>query len=297
MERPCGLLLLDKPTGPTSHDVVAVVRRACGERRAGHAGTLDPLASGLLLVCLGAATRICEYLVGHDKRYDVEARLGAETDSHDAQGEFTMRHEGPLPDDDAIARAVEAFHGEVVQVPPAYSAVKVGGEPLYRRARRGEAVVAKPRRVSVYSFAWDRPNLSLLRLHVHCSAGTYVRSLVHDLGHALGCGAYVESLRRTAVGRFAVDEALSLDEARARLARGDLSALLPIRDALSDMPVVVFDEQASSRLRMGQAVPGGTAAGSQPHLALAEDGQALGIVCAVGETWRARKVFAYGGTA
>lgn len=294
MTRPCGLLLLDKPGGPTSHDAVAAIRRASGERRVGHAGTLDPIATGLLPVCLGPATRICEYLSGHDKRYHVEAWLGVETTTYDRTGEVVATYNGVLPTDGEVGAAVASLVGEILQRPPAYSAIKIRGKPLYLHARQGTPVLAPLRRVSVYSFEWKRLEAARLSFAVHCSTGTYVRSLVHDVGRLLGCGAHVAELRRLAVGPFKVEEAWPLDEASARLAAGDWSLLIDMRKALSTMPVVSFDELASARLRCGQTIAGPDAQTRDQHLALDEQGCALGIVVPTpdGRLWRPRKVFA-----
>jgi len=312
VEPPCGLLLLDKPAGPSSHDVVAAIRRASGERRVGHAGTLDPIATGLLLVCIGPATRICEYLAGCDKRYYVEARLGVETATYDRTGEVVATFEGVLPTDSEIAAALDLFQGELIQQPPMYSAVKINGKPLYLYARKGIAVPVSSRKVTIHSLSWRRPEAALLQLTVHCSAGTYIRSLVHDLGRVLSCGAHVTELRRLSVGPFNVEDAWTLDEATRHLAAGDWSLLHSIRDALAHMPVVWFDELASARLRWGQTVAGPASQSGGHHLGLDQQGRILGIVVPAtepvlsdlsslgqslseakdGQLWRPHKVFA-----
>jgi tRNA pseudouridine55 synthase len=289
---PSGVLPVDKPVGMTSHDVVDAVRRAAGERRVGHAGTLDPLATGLLLVCLGQATRISEYLAGHDKTYAVEARLGIETDTYDAEGTVVATYEGDLPGDEAIDQAVGSLVGHIEQMPPAYSAIKAGGKPLYWYARRGEKPAVQPRRVSIHSLTWRRLETSLLSLDVACSAGTYVRSLVHDLGHLLGCGAYVTGLRRLSSGPCEITEALPLAEAVDRLEARDWSALLGFREALSGMPTPVFDEDTVRRLSLGQRVACDVIGQAGPHLALDAGGTAFAIVEPGGQPglWQPRKV-------
>lgn len=296
MRRLSGILLLDKPAGITSQGAIAVLRRASGERRVGHAGTLDPLATGLLPVLFGPATRISEYLVGHDKRYLVTARLGIETATYDSDGDVTATYTGPLPTDAEVDEAVCSLVGPQMQVPPAYSAVKVGGQPLYRRARRGEAVILKARAVTVHSLCWQRSSAETISLQVHCSAGTYVRSLVHDLGVRLGCGAHVSALRRVAVGGFGVEGALGLAEAEAIFRLGQLPSMLSIAEALPGMPRVVFDADDGSRLCRGQPVPGAAPAAEGEHLALDSRGQALAVVVYVTEAgrWRASKVFVQG---
>ncbi|MHB0875055.1 MAG: tRNA pseudouridine(55) synthase TruB [Anaerolineae bacterium] len=294
MRRLCGALLLDKPVGITSQGAVAVMRRASGERRIGHAGTLDPLATGLLVLCFGPATRICEYLVGHDKRYAVEARLGVQTATYDAEGEVTATYEGPLPSDEAIAAALRSLEGEQMQSPPAYSAIKVAGKPLYWHARRGQTVEVDARRVVVYSLAWQRPAVDTVTLTLHCSSGTYVRSLVHDLGVRLGCGAHVVALRRLSVGPFRIEEAVTLAEAEAAFRAGSTPPMLSIAAALPQMPRVRLDAAAVAHLTMGQQVEGPPPEGEGDHLAVNEQGEAIAVAAYVADTglWQPRKVFA-----
>ncbi|MGI6209168.1 MAG: tRNA pseudouridine(55) synthase TruB [Anaerolineae bacterium] len=290
-----GVLLVDKPVGPTSHDVVAAVRRASRQRKAGHAGTLDPLASGLLIVCLGAATRITEYLTLHDKVYEVEARLGVTTDTYDAEGQVTSRYDGPLPDDDSLREVIGSFCGEVLQTPPAFSAVKVEGVPLHRRARRGELPdQVPPRRVVIQSIDWTRPERARLNLRVHCSSGTYIRSLVHDIGRALGCGAHVTALRRTVSGSFSVEQALPLEEVESRLRNGDYDWILDVGEALPDWPRLLLDGEAARRLAQGQAVVGPQPDCDHPHLVASPSGSLFAIAEYDQEQqrWRPTKVLA-----
>ncbi len=294
MAQPCGLLLVDKPRGPTSHDVVAAVRRAAKERRVGHAGTLDPLATGLLLVCLGPATRISEYLVGHRKGYEVEARLGVTTDTLDAEGMVTSRWEGSLPTDAEISEAVDGFRGDLLQMPPAYSAVKVGGKPLYRYAREGRPVVANPRPVTIYDLEWRRLGPETIHLSVDCSSGTYVRSLVHDIGQRLNCGAHVTGLRRVRSGPFDIAAALPLPRALERLESGDTTILLDITQALTDLPRIEMGAEAVAYLRQGRPVAGeGTCAPSVTHIAVDRLGSAVAMVEWWPDiaSWRPVKVF------
>jgi len=231
-----GLLLVDKPAGLTSHDVVDRIRRAAGIRRVGHTGTLDPGATGLLVLCLGKATRLSEHLTGLDKTYEGVMRLGVITDSYDLDG--AVLEERPVPGLTAqqIQTVCDGFTGEIEQIPPMVSAVKVGGERLYKKARKGEVVERKPRRVTVQEFkilAYDAPDA---RLRVQCTSGTYVRALCHDAGAALGCGAVLASLRRTFVGTHAVARAQPVD---AFTGSGAVQAhLLPMEEAL-DLPEVV----------------------------------------------------------
>ncbi len=289
-----GVALVDKPVGPTSHGVVAAVRRAVGQKRVGHAGTLDPLASGLLLVLMGSATRLAEYLVGHDKQYSVEARLGVQTDTYDAEGAVTSRWEGELPTDDEIECVVSARRGQQWQEPPAYSAVKVHGQPLHRLARRGTPGRAAPRLVHIHSLEWSRPRPERLGLLVGCSAGTYIRSLVHDIGLALGCGAHVTGLRRTRSGPFLVEQALSLEDTCRCLAEGDTSLLLDPVTVLPHIPTVRLGIAEVEKVLVGQAVAGPEPAADGAHLLL--DGSARAVALAHWDAaeslWRPRKVLA-----
>lgn len=212
------LLPLDKPSGPSSFAMVALLRRLSGVRKVGHAGTLDPFASGLLLLLTGPATRRQDAWMGMDKRYHVTVRLGRTSDSHDRTGRPGPVHAGPLPDREALEAALPAFIGEGEQIPPMFSAIHVGGKRLYQLAREGKTVERAPRPVVVHSLGlagWDPP---LAELELHCGKGYYVRSLVRDLGRVLGCGAWVEELRRTAIGEFAVADAWRPEELRRELA-------------------------------------------------------------------------------
>jgi len=281
-----GLLLLDKPVGPTSHDVVARVRRAAGLRRVGHAGTLDPLAGGLLLLGLGPAARFLEYLVGLDKTYETTVRLGRATTTYDAEGEVTAERPVDVTAAD-VAAALAAFRGPIRQVVPPHSAVKRDGRPLYESARRGETIDLPQRDVVIYALdllAYDPP---LLALRVACSSGTYIRSLAHDLGAALGCGGHVATLRRTAVGAFPVAQAVSLEA----LTPETLAAhLLPPEAAVAHMPRLEVDEVEATRLSLGQRLP--AAAGATPGdvAAFGPGGRFLGVVEIDGDVARPRKM-------
>ena len=281
-----GLLVIDKPVGPTSHDVVGRVRRAAGTRRVGHAGTLDPLASGVLLVCVGRATRLAEYLVGLDKGYETTIRLGQTTNTYDAEGEVTA--ERPVEvDAAAIVAALDAFRGSIRQRVPPFSAVKRDGQPLYKSARRGEAIDLPEREVTIHALdllAYEPP---LLTLRMAVSSGTYVRSLAHDLGQALGCGGHVVALRRTSVGRFADSRAIALDELTPDTLRGHL---LPPAAAVAHLPRVEFDEAAAAELGFGRRVPAPANSPAGDMAAFGPDGLLLGIVAVEAGEWRARKM-------
>ena len=224
-----GVLVVDKPAGPTSHDVVAAVRRAAGQHRVGHTGTLDPAATGVLVVCLGRAARLVRFLQAGTKTYAARMALGVETTSQDADGEVVATADASHIDERTLCEALTRFQGEIEQVPPMVSALKVGGERLHERARRGEEVDRAPRLVRVHALVLDafepgeRAEASFL---VTCSAGTYVRTIAHDVGRALGVGASLTALRRVANGPFTLDDAHPVDDVVVAGAEGRLPDLL-----------------------------------------------------------------------
>lgn len=251
-----GVLPVDKPVGPTSHDIVARARRALGTHRVGHTGTLDPFASGLLLLVVDAATRLSPYLTGMDKRYRAEVRLGVGTDSHDLDGAVVSESNAWREvDRGAVETALAGFRGALSQRPPVYSAKKVGGESAHRRARRGEVVELAPVAVTVHSLELVRFELPLVELDIHCSSGTYVRAFARDLGEALGMGAHLTALRRTAVGSFSVDDAVTID----RLDEDAPASWITPDEALrrAGLPGVEVDADDVRRLVHGQAVTAG----------------------------------------
>lgn len=251
-----GLLVIHKPSGPTSHDIVAGVRRGTGERQVGHAGTLDPLAEGVLVLALGQATRLVEYLVDATKSYQAEVTLGVSTDSYDMQGQVVSRRDVP-PDLNAarLEDVLERFRGEIDQVPPVYSAIKVKGKSAHARVRSGENVTLAPRRVTIHELglpAFEPPRISL---SVRCSAGTYIRSLAHDVGEVLGCGAVLTHLVRTESGAFRLEDAVAWNSLQASFSMGSWQEyLLPADAALKDWPLVRLDEEAMERLRHGMSI-------------------------------------------
>ena len=283
-----GVLPVDKPDGPTSHDVVAMARRALRTRRIGHTGTLDPFATGLLLLCVGPATRLAEYLTGMDKRYEAVARLGQATDTLDRTGTVVSRSDAwSALDDDAIRAAFESQRGPLRQRPPVYSAKKVGGRRAYELARAGAAVEPEPVDVTIRSLevtGMDGPDVAF---RMHCSSGTYVRAVARDAGEALGVGAHLVALRRTHVGEFGVDEALPLD--RLGDAPAVEAALIPPLRALRHLPTVAVDAEEAGRVRHGQALD---AAGRAPEglVALSAEGALLAVAESDGGRIRPRKV-------
>ena len=205
-----GAVLIDKPTGPTSHDVVDAIRRKFGIKKVGHCGTLDPAATGLLIIVLGRGTKLSEKLMGDDKVYDGTIKFGETTDSYDADGQITGSLPVPPLTLDQLNTEAATFIGDLMQTPPMVSAIKKDGVPLYKLARKGIAVEREPRLIHIYNFRFTTYNEPLGTFKVACTKGTYVRSLAHDLGHKLGCGAHLTRLRRSASGRFDVADALPL---------------------------------------------------------------------------------------
>jgi tRNA pseudouridine55 synthase len=277
-----GALLIDKPAGPTSHDIVAFVRRSLTVDRAGHTGTLDPLATGLLIVLVGSATRLARFLAADEKEYIADIRLGVATPTYDAaslsDGVRWPMADGRGPMDGELDLVLDRFRGSFLQVPPQYSAKKLGSVPAYEKARKNEPVELKPVQVFVralevlHASAIDhRPSVidphGLLRLRVVASAGFYVRSLAHDIGEALGCGAHLEALRRTRVGRFRVDDALTLD----RVESDGAARLAPASDLLGHMTAVTVTELGVRRIAHGNPVtPSLTENGLSPLFPLTE---------------------------
>ena len=245
-----GILLIDKPKGPTSHDVVARIRKTSGERSVGHTGTLDPMATGLLPLVMGKATRLATFLSGHVKTYDAGIRLGFATDTDDAEGDAIGEPVTSLPDDDAIDRALAAFRGTFEQRPPAHSAKKVEGKRAYDLARQQKAVELAPVTVTVQTLERTSRDGEVVHLTVTASAGFYVRALARDLGRAVGCGAHLASLRRTRIGPFVVAAGVPLEEAE-RLGREVSRRALSPAAALPDLPALVLTEAGLSRCRHG----------------------------------------------
>lgn len=284
-----GVVVVDKPAGWTSHDVVGRVRRLAGTRRVGHAGTLDPMATGVLVVGVNRATRLLTYLVGHDKEYRATVRLGQATVTDDAEGAVTGSHGAPTVDAEALAAAVAALTGPLDQVPSSVSAVKVDGRRSYARVRAGETVALAARPVVVHRFdvldvraltAADGTPVTDVDVVVGCSSGTYVRALARDLGAALGTGGHLTALRRTRVGPFTLDDARTLD------ALGDAFAMLDLATVgRRCFPVRDLDDAETTDVRHGRGVASGVVEGgvaeggaAEPVAAIAPDGRLVALL-------------------
>lgn len=250
-----GLLLVDKPAGPTSHDVVQAARRALHERRIGHTGTLDPAATGLLLLCVGKATRLQQYLLAWPKTYCGEIRLGFATATYDAEGE-PLAEPQPAPPltAEVLAELQARFSGELQQLPPPYSAKKSAGKKFYELARAGEEVPLEPKRVTVHSIVLERVADDRIAFEVSCSSGTYVRSLAHDLGEALGCGGHLAKLRRTRIGPWEVSRAVPGEVLAQRPREVDPGAFVALSERVLPIPEVTLNPTALDHFVHGQEV-------------------------------------------
>ena len=250
-----GALVVDKPVGMTSHDVVQAIRNGTGLRRAGHTGTLDPRASGVLVILVGPAVRLSEYVSASDKRYQAIIRLGGSTDTFDAEGKVTPTKDPVNVTETQFEEALKTFIGEIEQTPPPYSAVKVQGRKAYEMARQGEEVDLAPRKITVHHLEvleWTPPEVVI---DVHCSSGTYVRSLANDLGVMLGCGAYLVGLRRTKSGRFSLRDSVPLRKLQEAFTAGNwYQYLIPAAEALGDWPAVELNPDEVEGVRHGHRV-------------------------------------------
>lgn len=295
-----GILVVAKPAGPTSHDVVALVRRLAATKRVGHGGTLDPFASGVLPVFLGHGTRVVEYHLGDQKAYRATVCFGASSTTDDLEGELTPVA-SPAPTRAAVEAALPGLTGAISQRPPAYSAIKVGGRRAYAMARAGETVELASREVTIHSLdlvSWDDtdPDRPIAVLDVTCSAGTYVRALARDLGGSLGSAAYLGALTRTASGPFTIDDATPLDEIRAAAAEspaGLLPLLLPLDTGLDGFPVVTLTPDELAAVAKGQFIrPAGGLPGPADHYRLVgPDGTLVAIASGAAGRLAPDKVF------
>jgi tRNA pseudouridine55 synthase len=288
-----GVLVVDKPVGLTSHDVVQIVRKGTNIRRAGHTGTLDPRASGVLVILIGPAVRLSEYVSASDKRYQAVVRLGATTDTYDSDGRVV--NQAPVNiTEEQFENVLEKFIGEIEQVPPPYSAVKVKGRKAYEMAREGEEVDLQPRTIEVYNLElleWAPPEAVI---DVYCSSGTYVRSLAHDLGEELGCGAHLVGLRRTKSGRFTLRDAVPLRKLREAFENGNwYQYLIPAAEALSDWPAVDLTPEEVDAIRHGHRIGGEPPEKGTLARGISEQGELVALLefdTDVAE-WQPRKVF------
>ncbi len=290
LEKPVsGFLNINKPSGMTSHDVVAQIRRGLKIKKVGHAGTLDPLATGVLVLCLGSATRLSEYAMKSTKRYRARVWLGVTTDTYDAEGSIQAEHETEHITGENVKNALANFTGEIDQIPPMYSAIKQGGRKLYQLARAGETVERKARRITISAIDmvdWSPPYFTL---DVTCSAGTYIRSLAHDLGEILGVGAHLAALTRTASGVFNLENAVSL---AAVLENDDWQKyILPPDVTLSHWPALHLSVEDADHIRHGRAIPDLEAIDETLTRAYDADGRFIAILKGVDKHWKPHKVF------
>ena len=274
-----GLLLLDKPLGLSSNQALQKARHLLRAEKGGHTGALDPLATGLLPLCFGEATKIAGSLLGSRKAYRAELRLGATTTTADLEGEVVLERPVPPLDEAVLEAALAGLRGRIVQVPPVYSALKQGGEPLYVKARRGEDVQAPPREVEVFRLELLSRTADTLRLEVECGSGTYIRSLAVDLGEALGCGAHLTALHRLWVEPFRIPAMVTLAQLEAAAAQGEAAMdalVLPVAAGLAGWPALALDEEQSVAVTKGQRIQlAGLAPGA--YAAFAPDGRPVAL--------------------
>lgn len=286
---PSGFLNIDKPVGITSHDVVARCRKILGTRKIGHAGTLDPQASGVLILCVGSATRLSEYAMASTKRYHATVHLGRETTTYDTEGEIIAENAINHLDLPSIQAALQPLSGEIAQLPPAFSAIKQDGKKLYELARAGKIVDPAPRRVILHEIQvldWQPP---FLTLDITCGAGTYIRSIAHDLGAALGVGGSLRDLRRTSSGAFQVENAITLEALQT--VENPMMCIIPPVLALSDWNQHILDPEQIVALRQGKTIHR-TSSEAEGELALGIDaqGQTIAVLQAVSGKWKPYKV-------
>ena len=251
-----GIVNIYKEKGYTSHDVVAVLRKVVGQKKIGHTGTLDPDATGVLPVCLGRATKVCELLTDHDKTYEALLLLGKTTDTQDISGEVLEEKDPAHLTEEEVRSCIESFIGEYDQVPPMYSALKVNGKKLYELAREGKTVERKSRRVQIHGIRILEMNLPHVRMEVDCSKGTYIRTLCHDIGEKLQVGGCMEELERTKVGRFLKEDAVTLDEVRQKMEQGEGAELFtPLDQIFAELPAVTVTDAKAWMSYNGNDLP------------------------------------------
>jgi tRNA pseudouridine55 synthase len=293
-----GILVLDKPAGISSMEVVRRIKRASGTRRVGHGGTLDPMATGVIPICLGRATRLMEYMLDSSKEYLGEVHLGISTDSYDAEGEITGRSDPSGVEREAIEDVLDSFLGQIEQVPPMFSALKRKGKRLYELARQGIEVEREPRSMTVHSIRLEDWNPPAATVHIECSRGFYMRSLAHDIGVQLGCGAHLKSLIRLRTGRFRIADAVSIETAQKSFEEGSWPELLVGLDSvLGDLRAIIVGEREQTGIRNGRPVPLSEDDSAPPSdeqfRAYSLDGEFLAIMRfdASDRCWRPDKVF------
>lgn len=288
-----GFLNIDKPSGMTSHDVVARVRRLCrnsiGKTKVGHAGTLDPMATGVLVICLGYGTRLSEYAMQSTKQYRATVRLGIETDTYDAEGETIAEKDASHITLDDVNAAIEPYIGDIQQMPPMYSAIKKDGKKLYELAREGLEIERETRPVTIDAIeivSWDNPTLVL---DVTCGAGTYIRSLAHDIGEQLNTGAHLSGLIRSRSGAFSVDDAVALDNLLESENWRD--AIISPGDALKDWQSIQLSDEEASEIQLGRTIPKNDDISDNLVMAYMPDGHLLAVLENRGNQWKPHKVF------
>ena len=251
-----GIVNIYKEKGYTSHDVVAVLRKVVGQKKIGHTGTLDPDATGVLPVCLGRATKVCELLTDHDKTYEALLLLGKTTDTQDISGEVLEERDPGNLTEEEVRSCIESFIGEYDQIPPMYSALKVNGKKLYELAREGKTVERKSRKVQIHGIRILEMNLPHVRMEVDCSKGTYIRTLCHDIGEKLQVGGCMEELERTKVGRFLKEDAVALDEVRQKMEQGEGAELFtPLDQIFAELPAVTVTDAKAWMSYNGNDLP------------------------------------------
>ena len=290
-----GIFNINKPTGMTSHDVVAIIRKHLKQKRVGHAGTLDPLASGVLPICVGQATRVAEYLSESGKAYQADINFGTATDTYDAEGTITATASTADLTLNMIQETLEQFRGPQMQNPPLYSAIKIQGQPAYKRARAGEVIVLEPRPIVIHALEileWIPPRLTLA---IECSKGTYIRSLAHDLGMQLGCCAYLEALVRTRSGPFTLSDSITLEQFADAVETNSIQHYsFPLDKALEQYPAMKLDVETAERIKHGNIFNNPVANNS----GLARVYDTNGAFIAIAEwneeqqAWQPKKVFA-----